>query len=238
MPVLPIRGRALGVDRRGRALLDGIDVEIAGKGLTVLMGPNGAGKSLLLRILSGLVKPDRGTILWDRTPPNRQRASRIGFVLQKPVMLRRSALDNVRYALKAAGVPRRERDALALAALDRAALGHLAGAPARVLSGGEQQRLSIARALATAPDVLFLDEPTANLDPAATVAIEDMMREARAQGTKVVLVTHDVGQARRLADEVVFMHQGRIDEAGPAGRFFDQPQSQAAQAFLKGQIVL
>jgi tungstate transport system ATP-binding protein len=226
------------VDRGGRRLIDRIDIEIGGAGALVLMGPNGAGKSLLLRALMGLVLPDSGRVLWGGAPPDRARAARAGFVFQRPVLLRRSALANVVYALKAAGTPVSEREALALSALRHAGLERLAPAPARVLSGGEQQRLSIARALASGPEVLMLDEPTSNLDPASTAAIENIIRGARNEGTPVVLITHDVGQARRLADDIIFLHRGRIIERAPAAVFFDAPASPESRAFLRGELVI
>ena len=122
--------------------------------------------------------------------------------------------------------------------LAAAGLAGLARSPARLLSGGEQQRLAMARALSLAPEVLLLDEPTANLDPASTLAIEQLVQTAHDEGRKIVLVTHDVGQARRLADEVVFLHRGRVEEQSPAGSFFDAPASAQARAFLEGRLVL
>jgi tungstate transport system ATP-binding protein len=236
--VLPVVGRALRVRGGGRTLLDDVDLDLNGHAVTVLMGPNGAGKSLLLRVLAGLVSAEAGTVTWAGRPPDRRRAAKLGFVFQKPVMLRRSAMENVRYALMAAGVPRADRGARARAALASAGLERLAGSPARVLSGGEQQRLAIARALATDPEVLLLDEPTSSLDPASTLAIETLVRDARDRGTKIVFVTHDIGQARRLADEVVFLHHGRLVERGAADRFFAAPASDPAGAFIQGRIVL
>jgi tungstate transport system ATP-binding protein len=154
------------------------------------------------------------------------------------VLLRRSVQANIEYALAVAGVQRAERAARAQAALARARLAHLAGSPARVLSGGEQQLLSIARALATAPEILVLDEPTSNLDAAATKAIEALLGVVRSEGTRIVLITHDLGQARRLADEVAFLHRGRVVERTDRDDFFAQPKSEVAQAFLRGDIVL
>lgn len=234
--IRPLSGRGLIVERDGRRLLEVEAVTLSGSEITAVMGPNGAGKSLLLRVLAGLVAPDRGRIQWGDGPPRKARALRLGFVFQKPVLLRRSAAANVAYALEAAGVPGRDRRRLAQAALDEARLGHLADAPARVLSGGEQQRLALARAMSVAPEVLFLDEPTASADPASAAAIEEAIRRARKCGTKVVLVTHDAAQARRLAGEVLFMHRGRIEEQAPAGRFFERPTSEAGRAYLEGRI--
>ncbi len=234
--ILPLEGRRLFVERGGRALVADVDAAFDGTAITVIMGPNGAGKTLLLKVLAGLLRPDGGAVTWAGSPPDRARAAKLGFVFQRPVMLRRSALNNVRYALWAQGVPIRDRRIRAFEALKRASLAHLANTPARVLSGGEQQRLAIARVLATEPDVLLLDEPTSSLDPASTLAIETLVRDAREQGTKIVFVTHDIGQARRLADEVVFMAGGRIAERAPASKFFASPRSEAAHAFLHGRI--
>ncbi len=236
--VLPLRGEDLVFERGGRRLLDGIGIEIDGAGTLVLIGPNGAGKSLLVRVLAGLVAPTGGRVTWAGRAPDRRRAPRIGFVFQRPVLLRRSALANVEYALAVAAVSRAERAKRAQEALERANLAHLAHAPARVLSGGEQQLLSIARALVTGPQVLVLDEPTSNLDPAATAAIERLIGEVRAEGVRVVLISHDLGQVRRLADEVVFVHHGRILERTPRAAFLAQPTSAEAQAFMRGEIVL
>ena len=237
-PVLPITATGLCIERNGRRLLDVPEIAVSGPPLSVILGPNGAGKSLLLRTLCGLVQPDRGSVLWGGAAPSRALALKLGLVFQKPVLLRRSALANIVYILRLAGVPWRERKAQALAALDHAGLAELASSPARLLSGGEQQRLQVARAMSVAPDVVFLDEPTASVDPASTGAIEDLVREAAATGTKIVLVTHDLAQARRMAEEVIFMHRGQIVERAAASGFFSQPQSEAARAYLAGRIVL
>jgi tungstate transport system ATP-binding protein len=235
--VLPIVGRDLIMERNERRLIDIAEIIVAGQALSVILGPNGAGKTLLMRILCGLVRPDRGDVRWGPQPPARAEALRVGLVFQKPMLLRRSALANIVYALRLAGVPWRERKAQGLAALEVAGLGALAHAPARLLSGGEQQRLQVARALSVAPDVLFLDEPTASADPASTAAIEHLVRQAAASGTKIVLVTHDLGQARRMAEDVIFMNHGAIVERAPAAEFFHAPQSAAARAYLAGEIV-
>jgi tungstate transport system ATP-binding protein len=236
--ILPIRGDGLAFERGGRRILDGIDIEVGGSGTLVLIGPNGAGKSLLVRVLAGLVAPTAGKVTWAGAAPDRRRAHKIGFVFQRPVLLRRSALANIAYALAVAGAARPERRERAHAALQRAGLAHLAHSPARVLSGGEQQLLSIARALATHPDILILDEPTSHLDPSATMAIESLIGAVRLEGTRVVLITHDLGQVRRLADEVAFLHHGRIVERAPSAAFLAQPATPEARAFMRGEIVL
>ena len=234
--ILPVKGRNLSVVRNGRRLLDSVDVTLEGEGLTAILGPNGAGKSLLLRVLAGLVVPDGGEVSWAGAPPDPFRMPRTGLVFQKPVLLRRSVLANVRYVLHARGVARGQSRRLAVEALEEAALGHLADAPARALSGGEQQRLALVRALGTDPQTLLLDEPTASLDPAATAAIEEHARAFRARGRKVVFVTHDVNQARRLAETVMFMSAGRIVETAPSETFFDTPGTGEARAFLAGRL--
>ena len=235
--VRPVAGRDLRFARRARTLLDVHELVVGGSGVTVIMGPNGAGKSLLLKCLANLVAPDSGTVTWAGSPPDRGRAARLGFVFQKPVLLRRSVRANIRHALRATGVSRREASERAEAALDAAGLTRLAAMPARVLSGGEQQRVAIVRAMALKPECLFLDEPTSNLDPASVAAIEAMALAASRGGVKVVFVTHDTAQARRVATDVVFMSGGRIIERTDTEGFFDAPQSCAARAFIAGELL-
>jgi tungstate transport system ATP-binding protein len=237
-PILPVHARGVVFEAGGRRLIDGIDLTLRPGVRTVIMGPNGAGKSLMLRLLHGLLQPSAGAILWGGRPADDAIRLRQAMVFQRPVLLRRAALANVTHALRARGMPRRERQERARQVLAAAGLAALARTPARLLSGGEQQRLSMARALSLEPDVLFLDEPTTNLDPASTLAIERLIQQAHERGTKIVLVTHDVGQARRLADEVAFLHRGRIEEHSPAARFFEAPASPRARAFLEGRLVL
>ena len=236
--VLPITARGVAITRAGRHLLDGIDFTLSGGGVTAILGPNGAGKSMLLRVLANLVPPDQGVVEWDGRRPDRARAPRIGFVFQKPVLLRRSVRANIEYALAAIGIRGAMRRARAGQVLEAASLHQLAERPARLLSGGEQQRLALARALSTRPQALFLDEPTSSLDPAAMLAIETLIGAARADGMTIALVTHDIAQAKRLADEIAFVHHGRITERTPAGDFFAGPGSEPACAYLEGRIVV
>lgn len=235
---LPLEAKGLVFEAGGKRLIDGIDITLRPGPVTAVMGPNGAGKSLLLRLLHGLLRPTQGEILWAGRPADREIASRQAMVFQRPVLLRRSVAANIRYALDVRGVAPAEQRSRLDAVLHAARLEHLAERPARVLSGGEQQRLAIARALSVAPEILFLDEPTASLDPASTHAIEVLLQHACAGGTKLVLVTHDVGQAKRLAQEVLFMHRGCIAEQTIAERFFARAASAEARAFLEGRIVL
>jgi tungstate transport system ATP-binding protein len=237
--VLPIRGEALAVARDGRALLDRVTVEIGpGAGVTALIGPNGAGKSLLIRTLAGLIVPDSGTVAWHDRAPGRDRMRRIGFVFQRPVMLRRSVLENILFPLTLAGAGAREARERARAELDLVGLRPIADAFARNLSGGEQQRVALARAMVTSPEVLFLDEATANLDPASTAMIEARLKAAAAAGLSVVLVTQDLKQARRLATSIVMMHKGRVLEHTHASTFFAKPRTTEAQRFLDGALLI
>jgi tungstate transport system ATP-binding protein len=237
-PLLPLVAHGITFEAGGRRLVADIDLKLRPGIRTVVMGPNGSGKSLLLRLLHGLLRPSAGVILWNGRPADDAMRRRQAMVFQRPVMLRRSALGNLRHALRTRGLSRQEQRRRAEEALDKAQLTAIAHTPARLLSGGEQQRLAVARALALAPEVLFLDEPTGNLDPASTVAIERLIQDAHEHGTKIVLVTHDAGQARRLADEIVFMCDGRLEDHAPSERFFDQPGSSRALAFLEGRIVI
>ena len=206
-------------------------------GCTVIIGPNGAGKSLLLKLCHGLISPDQGRLSWAGGTDPGLRGQHQAMVLQRPVLLRRSVHANVAFALKVKGVSPEDQRRRAAEALDLAGLSRYAQRPARLLSFGEQQRLALARAWAVRPELLLLDEPSANLDPAATHLIEDIIREARAQGTKVIMTTHDLHQARRLADEILFLHRGRLKEQAPAARFFDGPENDLAQAFLRGELL-
>ena len=236
--VLPLELRRLSLEAGGRRLIDSVDLKVEEPGITVILGPNGAGKSLLLRLAHGLVVPTEGTILWGGRPMDDEIRRRQAMVFQKPVLLRRTSAANITYALGLRGIARSERDSRARQALELAGLERHAFTPARVLSGGEQQRLCLARALSLDPEVLLLDEPTASLDPASTLAIERLLIGAKHRGIKVIVVTHDVGQARRLAQDVIFLHHGRLIEHQPAGGFFEHPESDTARDFMAGGLVL
>jgi tungstate transport system ATP-binding protein len=234
--IFPLVVHALCYTIGGKRLLDGISFHTDAGPRTVVLGPNGAGKSLLLRLCHGLLSPSAGTITWAGAAPTTVRHYQ-AMVFQRPVLLRRSTAANITYVLRLQGMPRRQRRAMAAEALEQAGLLSLAARPARVLSGGEQQRLALARAWALKPQVVFLDEPTASLDPAATRAVEALLDQMHQAGTKIILTTHDLGQARRLADEVLFLHQGRLVECAPAPAFFTNPQSKEAAAFLGGKLL-
>ncbi|BCJ91861.1 ABC transporter ATP-binding protein [Terrihabitans soli] len=232
LSILPLRIRGLGLARNGRDLLSGVSADLLPGAPSVILGPNGAGKSLFLKLCHGLIAPTSGTIEWS-APAARAHA----MVLQRPVLLRRSGRANVVHALALQGLSSTERANRADEVLERFGLTSIAARPARVLSGGEQQRLAIARAFALAPQVLFLDEPTSALDPGATRAVEEMIGTIAREGTKIVMATHDLGQARRLAGDVLFFHGGRLVEQTSASAFFGKPQTDEAGAFLRGDLL-
>jgi tungstate transport system ATP-binding protein len=218
----------LGLSENGVGILAGVSTKV-GAGRTAILGPNGAGKSTLLRLLHGLLKPSTGRVIW----PN---ALSQGMVFQRPVMLRTTALANIEYGLALRGVPAAERSQRAMTALDHVGLAGLATRQARRLSGGEQQRVALARAWALAPQVLFLDEPTASLDPASSREVERIIREIAATGTKLVMTTHNLGQAHRIAEEVIYLEGGQLIEQTPVDEFFRQPRTEAARAFIREEI--
>ncbi len=233
---LPIVLDDVSLVTRNVTILDGVTLALRQGPPTVIIGPNGAGKTTLLRLAMGLIRPSSGLVTWggrESIPPARR-----AIVFQRPVMLRRSVQANIRYALAAAGVGRAARTASVDELLTLVGLSGLADRPARKLSGGEQQRLALARALAKEPQVLFLDEPTASLDPAATKAVEDVIGAVTMRGIKVVMSTHDLGEARRLAGEIVLMHRGRIVETSPAEMFFSTPKTDEARRFVTGELLL
>jgi tungstate transport system ATP-binding protein len=221
--ILPLRLEALTFLH----VIQPLTLELDAGPSTIILGANGAGKSVLMRLMHGLLQPSSGRVVWSGQ-------GRQAMVFQRPVMLRRSALANVVYALELAGVAEASR--AAREALKEVGLAHLADRPARVLSGGEQQRLALARAWALHPEALFLDEPTANLDPRATREVESIIGQIRASGTKIVMTTHNLGQARRLGDEILFMDNGRLVERASVERFFAQPTTPEAAAFIKGEL--
>ncbi len=217
--------QGLGLTEGAVRILADVDLKV-GAGRTALLGPNGAGKSTLLRLMHGLLHPSAGRIVWSQ--PLTQ-----AMVFQRPIMLRATVLANIEYGLSLRGVPAQERRARAQAALERVGLPQLANRQARKLSGGEQQRVALARAWALEPEVLFLDEPTASLDPASSREVERIIGEIAGGGTKIVMTTHNLGQAKRSADEVVYLEDGRLLEQTPVDEFFRQPRTSAARDFIR-----
>ncbi|WP_270725096.1 ATP-binding cassette domain-containing protein [Shimia sp. Alg240-R146] len=233
--ILPLTVTKAVVRRRGKVLVGPISAELETDGLTIVMGPNGAGKTTLLRLLHGMERVSKGQLTWQVPEPMARAAQ--AFVFQTPILMRRSTLDNVAYPLLVHGVAQTDARARSADWLERVGLADSGSKPAHVLSGGERQKMALARALIREPQIVFLDEPCANLDGRATREFEDLLAETRAEGTRIVMATHDIGQARRLAEDVWFIHHGLIHEAAPAEAFFATPKSPEARAFIQGDIV-
>ncbi|MGK0168840.1 MAG: tungstate transport system ATP-binding protein [Gammaproteobacteria bacterium] len=235
--LLPLQLRDVSVHRGGKAVLKSVNCCFDAPGRTLVIGPNGAGKSLFLMVCHGIVEPDAGLVLWPAQWEQAAIAKAQAMVFQRPVLLRRSVEQNVDFPLQLRGLSRVERRSRVSWALHRTGLTRYAKAPARALSFGEQQRLALARAISTEPQVLFLDEPCASLDPAAAHLVEEIVLELSNAGVKIIMSSHDLSQAKRLADEVIFLYRGRIKERAVATKFFEQPENDLAQAFLNGELL-
>ena len=234
--ILPLELDNVSFEGGGKRLIKDLSHSFNHGPRTMILGPNGAGKSLLLRLCHGLLTPSAGKVHW-RGDLGGDPVPHQAMVFQRPVMLRRTVAANAAYALSLRGISGSERQDRVEDALKRTGLGRLAQSPARVLSFGEQQKLALARAWALQPKVLFLDEPTASLDPAASHSIEEVIGAFHDAGTRIIMTTHDLGQARRLGDEVMFMHRGRLLEFSSAEKFFSGPRNDLAQAFLRGELL-
>ncbi len=235
MQMFPLVAKGAVVRRRSKVLVGPVDLTLGGQGTSIVIGPNGAGKTTLLKMLHGIVRMNGGSLDW--ACPLDEAQKHQAFVFQTPVMMRRSVIDNIAYPLRLTGIARKEARARAADWAKRVGLGGILERQATMLSGGERQKLALARALVREPQVLFLDEPCAALDGRATREIEEILAHASESGTRLVMSTHNMGQARRLADEVIFVLQGRIHEFSPAGDFFAGPQTPQGRAFLNGDIV-
>lgn len=233
--LFPLTVTGAATRRRGKTLVGPVDLHLDGAGVTVVIGPNGSGKTTLLSLLHGTARLSQGAIRWNC--PTAEARHHQSFVFQRPVMLRRSVEENLTFPLRARGIKRAEARSKARAWAARVGLGDLLDRHAPVLSGGEQQKLALARALITDPKLVFLDEPCAALDGRAMREIEEILITAKANGTRLILSTHDMGQARRLADDVVFLMHGQVHERAPAVTFFPSPATDAARAFIRGDIV-
>lgn len=223
------------IRRQGKTILSDLSFQIGGARSTIITGPNGAGKTTLLRLLHGMERTSQGTLSWSQ---NRDAALRKqALIFQTPAMLRRSVLDNLVYPLRLQKVSQGEAERRASQLAEKLELSPMLSRQARQLSGGEKQRLALARALVVDPALLLLDEPTSNLDGANKRQIETMLEHAMGGGTKIIMSTHDMGQAKRLAEEVIFLHEGSVLEKGDAAQFFKQPKTPQAQAYLRGDIL-
>ena len=231
--LFPIVLQGLAFSPNERPVLDGLSAAVVTPGVTAIVGPNGAGKSVTLRMIDGLLRPDHGTIRFGARTVD---AVRRAFVFQRPALIRASAADNVALALRPLGLSRRDTAGRVSAALARVGLVDRANDAALMLSGGEQQRLALARAWVVQPELLLLDEPTANLDPSATEAIESLIAGIARAGTKVILVSHNLGQVARLAEDVLVLAAGRAVEHGPMRRVLDAPHASETKLYLKGEL--
>jgi len=236
MNAMPLQIKNLQITKKGTTLINNFTLTINSNEVTVILGPNGAGKSLLLRSAHGLETPTKGNLQWNSYSPQPQDSWR-AYIFQKPVLLRRSVRANLDYVLSLHNIKKDKHNSLINSALEDTGLSQLADRQARVLSGGEQQRLNIARAWVLKPKVILLDEPTAELDPSGTAAIEHLIETIADQGTKIIMSTHDLGQAHRLANDIVFLHQGKLVEYTPSNEFFEKPQTQIAQDFMAGKLL-
>ena len=235
-PLLPLVARGLQLAIDGQPIIRDVSFTIGSSGRTVVLGPNGAGKSVLLRLCHGLLEPTGGELRWGGLTPAQAREQQ-AMAPQQPVLLRRTVTGNLLHVLRVKGVPRARQRDLVDAALQQAGLADLGSRAARTLSGGQKQRLAIARACVLRPAVLLLDEPTANLDPAAVRGVEELVRAVAEAGTKILMTTHDIAQARRLAEDVLFLNEGRLLEHAPANEFFESPQNPLAARFLDGELL-
>ena len=233
--ILPVSVENASVVKKGKRLLGPLDLKLGEVGLTIVMGPNGSGKTTLLRMLHGLERCKTGAVRWQCELEQARKYQ--SFVFQSPVLLRRSVRENLVYPLRLTGVKREHLAAVSTSWLERVRLSDKANMPAHFLSGGERQKLALARALVSDPQILFLDEPTANLDGSSTKDIERLLLEVKNDGLRIVMTTHDVAQARRLADDVIFLYNGQLAETATAESFFNKAITVQANAFLKGDIV-
>lgn len=232
---LSLRLNDVAVRRRGKTLIGPLDLELTGAGKTIVLGPNGAGKTTLLKVLHGVERISGGTMEWSVGDAQAREAQ--AYVFQRPIMLRRTVRQNLAYPLHLLGMDKTQIAERVADWAGRVGLEQLLDHPAPRLSGGEKQKLAVGRALIRSPRILFLDEPCANLDGRSTREIEAVLQEANAAGTRIVMTTHDLGQARRLADDVVFLLNGQIHERGAAPDIFATPRTAEARAFFKGDIV-
>jgi tungstate transport system ATP-binding protein len=233
--ILPLTLRDVAVMRRGKRLIGPVSLTLGATGLSMIMGPNGSGKTTLLKVMHGVERVSRGTVAW--AMPDREAQHAQSYVFQTPIMLRRTVVENLRFPLELENRPRAEITRAAEGWLERIGLADKAKLAATRLSGGEKQRLALARALIRRPQVLFLDEPCANLDGASTHAIEALLLEEIRAGTRIVMTTHNLGQAKRLASDALFMLHGRVHESALAEDFFGTPQTAELAAFFRGDII-
>ena len=231
--ILPLTLQDVSYEKNHSLLLGKINLILESGPRTIILGPNGAGKSLLMRICHGILNPTAGTVHW--SIPNAIRYQ--SMVFQRPMLLQRNVTANIDYVLRLRSMQKKERRLRTIEAMEMTGITYLENTQAYSLSAGEQQRLALARAWATDPEVMFLDEPTANLDPTATHEVENIILDIHKSGTKIIMSTHDMAQAQRIATEVIFLHKGNILERAPVKMFFQNPVSLEAKQFLQGKLL-
>ena len=232
--LLPIELCSVSFQKSGVCLIDGVSVRLNSRGITVILGPNGAGKSILLRLLHGLEIPNEGTVLFKGVVADETIKRKQAMVFQNAVLLRRSVMENLSFV---ANIHKPQKPSTLLELLAEVGLSEKQHMPARRLSGGEKQRLCLARALVSQPELLLLDEPTASLDPYSVQMIETLLIKLQHQNTKIIFITHDLNQARRLAEDILFVHKGRLEVFQRADSFFKKPDSEFAKAFIEGRLI-
>ena len=227
---LPLEIKNLNYSIGSKEILYNLNIKIISDRITVIMGPNGAGKSIFLKILNGIIRPTSGKILWNEKVDESLVLNGQALVFQKPVLLRRSVKANLDFFDKLTNLNNYDKNQL-LKIVD---LLDQKNQPARLLSLGEQQRLSLIRALLLRPRLIMLDEPTANLDPASTKIIEDIIISLKEFGIKIIFVTHNILQAKRIADEVIFFDKGKLIEHSNSKEFFSNSKSIKVNNYLNG----
>ena len=233
--LFPIKIEKLNYSSGNNQIITNANITIQSKGITVIMGPNGSGKSVLVRLLHGLLTPTTGYISYNNSSLDKSIRRRQAMVFQTPTLLRRTVLSNIAFADSINGKTDLAHCKILLNLLG---LKSFQSYPAQLLSAGEKQRLALARALVLKPYILFLDEPTANLDPASIQLIEEIVQNANKSGVKIVFITHDIGQAKRIADDIIFLNKGEILEYTETNLFFQTPQTKETAAYLDGNIIL
>ena len=232
--LLPIKFCSVSFNKFGNCLIDKVSLTIESKGITILLGPNGAGKSILMRLLHGLDSPSSGEVLFKGEIANQEIRRKQAMVFQNAILLRRTVIENLSFV---ANLQKDIKIQKLKELLEEVGLHEKQHVKARQLSGGEKQRLSLARALVLQPELLLLDEPTASLDPYSVQMMESLIIKLRKQNTKIIFITHDLNQARRLAEDIIFIHKGRLEAFQSAGEFFENPESKFASAFIQGKLI-